>query len=457
MEGDGLVVLINLRALVSLLGIFLIVWFTWQWDRKWEQIGPESRPSRNNDEEESAGSDYKNMEGGDGTTAVFEISFEGKKLPPYNKMALIGWVILAISHIFPRWSWFGIDTSWISLVCVGILGVVGYVHAVFIPQAIVQRQYAAKKGLWNTILVSGMIMVGILTYMQNTIVPVYPAVLGSICISLAPMLLWKARLVGDTFDSEGRINPQPVLFNFGAPLLMFGWFWYWIGMNVLAYFNTGTFMPYLHVYLGLRMIFAMVGAVLIVIVYWVIGYGLDEIENLSGEPDSAQSLQLAPAFGMQSFFCGEVYEIKVFTIMAWASLGLAMFFPYDWDDYMDWVFFVGAVVMGYCVAMIEERGFRLRMAAQVRMWSTRAWFMLGLMAVIIPMQKGVHYFAVILSVAGATGFGYGMKFLNQDRKRGEKWLETDEVQTPTVYSYGALLVPLSALVLAWSISMRPEQ
>mmetsp|Transcript_9057 Transcript_9057/g.25098 ORF Transcript_9057/g.25098 Transcript_9057/m.25098 type:complete len:272 (+) Transcript_9057:813-1628(+) len=269
------------------------------------------------------------------------------------------------------------------------------------------------------------------------------------------MILWKARLVGDTFDSEGRVNPQPVLYNFGGPVLMFGWFWYWIGMNAMLYIQVGSFTPYLHVYMGLRLFFAMLGAVFIVAVTWFVGYALDEIENLSGEPDRPEGLLTGPAFGMQGYFCGEVYEVKVFYILAWTALGLTIFFPYDWGDVMEWAFLIASIAVGYNMAMIDEEGLRRRDAEAVAEWTKRTRVCLAIIAIIIPLQRGTHYLAILLSVGGAAGLAYGQQLLFADRKRGEQWLDSNETQPPTVYSYGALLFPLCTFVLAWAASMHP--
>ena len=58
---------------------------------------------------------------------------------------------------------------------------------------------------------------------------------------------------------------------------MFGWFWYWIGMNMGVEFDVGPWTAAVHVYFGNRLLLAMGGALLVVFVYWVVGYGLDEI------------------------------------------------------------------------------------------------------------------------------------------------------------------------------------
>jgi hypothetical protein len=168
----NLVLLLNIRTVLSLLGISCIVWFTWQWDRKWEQVGPESKGDST--EKESSASDYKSMEGG--TASAVDITLTGKTLPPYNALALVGWVLLAVSHIFSRWSWWGLDFDWENVCCTIVLGAVGYVHAVFIPTAIVERKQ--NTALRNGAMVAGLFLAGVLTYVENPSEPILVAPLG---------------------------------------------------------------------------------------------------------------------------------------------------------------------------------------------------------------------------------------------------------------------------------------
>ena len=48
-------------------------------------------------------------------------------------------------------------------------------------------------------------------------------------------------------------------------------------MNMGVEFDVGPWTAAVHVYYGNRLLLAMGGAVLVVFVYWVVGYGLDEI------------------------------------------------------------------------------------------------------------------------------------------------------------------------------------
>ena len=275
-----------------------------------------------------------------------------------------------------------------------------------------------------------------------------------LCIVIAPIIMWQNRLAGDTLDMEGRMNPKPVLYNFGGPLLVFGWFWFWIGMNV-CYYYPGAWEAYVHVGTGIRMFLAFLGGITIILNTWLVGYALDELENLSGERETSSGLLQASAFGMNGYFCGYVYEIKVATIISWAPIGLAMFFPYIWGDYSDWLLLLSTIAMGYCMAMVQENGFRMLSSQNVDLWVTRSYAPLAFIAILIPIQHGSHYFAFVLSAIGAVAFGFGMQYLYLDQKRGKKWLESQAIQEPNVFSYGALLAPLGALTLSWAVTMHP--
>jgi hypothetical protein len=47
-------------------------------------------------------------------------------------------------------------------------------------------------------------------------------------------ILWKHRKMGDSWEQEGRPNPNPVVYNLGGPLFVFGWFLFWLGMASTA-------------------------------------------------------------------------------------------------------------------------------------------------------------------------------------------------------------------------------
>lgn len=274
-------------------------------------------------------------------------------------------------------------------------------------------------------------------------------------MALAPLLLWRARAFGDTFDSEGRRNPRPILYNFGGPLLIFGWFLFWIGMNC-CYYYPGTWDAYIYIASGFRMLMSCVAGVTIILAGWTIGYGLDELENETGLVETAEGLLNASAFGLNGWFCGFAYEIKVVSIIAWAPLGLASFYPHVWGDYTDWILLLTTGAMGYSMAMIQEQGLRMVDGDKVELWSTRSDIVLAVIALLIPLQRGSHYFAYVLSIGGALAFALGRRYLLRDQKRGIHWILSHEIQVPNVFSYGVLLSPLGALLLSWAVTMHPN-
>ncbi|KAL7564831.1 hypothetical protein ACA910_021087 [Epithemia clementina (nom. ined.)] len=370
-------------------------------------------------------------------------------------MSFLGWFVLAISNLLPRKAWIGFEHGHFQIISSCILLFLGFIHSNRIPASIVYHKFTQKKGLWHAIMIGGMFAEGIIMYFSQPHVPVFASPLGGLCVAIAPLLLWRARLVGDIYDTEGRVNPKPVLYNFGGPLLVFGWFWFWIGMNCCFYY-PGKWEAYVHIYSGFRMMLSFLSGIVIILTTWFVGYALDEIENLSGQPETARGLLRASAFGMNGYFCGYVYEIKVASIISWSLLGLAAFFPYVWGDYTNWLLLLATALMGLSMAMIHEEGLRMLDITKVDLWTKRAYAALTAIAILIPLQHSSHYFAFVLSFSGALSFAVGMRFLLLDQKRGKKWIEAHEIQEPNVFSYGALLTPLGALILSWAVTMHPN-
>lgn len=476
----NLVVLFNTRSILSLLGILLIVTFDWQWNRKWEKEGPKrggDTESSTVDDDEPAKPRIDDYEAMEGTTSdkgsdngaekdsnkstshsVSSSLSSSKKFPQTILLSLLGWVLLAFSNLLPRkssWMRKGIHpTSW-QIVSFVLLLFLGFIHSNRIPSSIVQGTFSQNKRLWNMIMIGGMVTEGIVMYWTDTYAPSFATPLGGLCIAVAPILLWQSRLVGDTFDSEGRLNPRPVLYNFGGPLLVFGWMCFWMGMNC-CYYYPGKWEAYVCINSGMRMFSSFLAGIIIILVTWSIGYALDELRNLSGEVETSWGMVHASAFGFNDYFCGYVYEIKVASIIAWAPLGLAAFFPHVWGDYTDWLLLMATFVMGYSMAMIQEEGLRMMEVEKIDLWLQRSYGALAAIAILIPLQRGSHYFVFVLSFLGALAFGVGYKQLLSDQKRGKQWIIQQQIQEPTVFSYGVLFAPLGALLLSWAVNMHPK-
>ena len=87
--------------------------------------------------------------------------------------------------------------------------------------------------------------------------------------------------MGETYDETGQANSgnKAVLFNFGGPLLTFGWFCFWIAHVAIHEHPNLKYLPF---YPDLSTFLSFLAGTIVVVVYWLVGYALDEMPNGTG-------------------------------------------------------------------------------------------------------------------------------------------------------------------------------
>lgn len=212
-------------------------------------------------------------------------------------------------------------------------------------------------------------------------------------------------------------------------------------MNAIAAQPDSYYIPF---YLGHRTGQAFLGAVVIVIVMWLCGFALDEME----EPTN---LLLGPAFGINDFFFGSVWEIKLAVVLSWIVFAATVFMPMI-TSYWQYALFVVIVVIGFAMSAFLERALRSKNPPMVKKVGIVTSILLVVFAVLVSMD-GLT--ACILVLLGVTSFVFGQLMLHEDRKRGAYWMETGKPHPePLAYSIGSPLTSLGMLLMAWALSMR---
>ena len=417
-----LVLLLGARAWVSLAGIVGIAVGTWKADRDWDEALLETK-------EKDA--EYQSMEQ---TQPDWKLSYT----------TIGGWILLSLSYFLSRKAWFGWEVSPLVVVAVLLMLAVGFGQTVLVRQAMMDRTMHQQKEFLGVAMGFGILLGGVLTALIDPDAPVWAAPLGSLGVALSPLLLWKARYRGYSYDHDGTINETPIVWNFGGPLLVFGWFWFWMGLNATPGEPSTFFIP---LFFSTRTLLAHIGAVLILVVYWSTNYAVDEL-------DPAADAQDAVAFGMAGLFWGSRGEIRIGMVLAFVIFGLAPFFPF-WTGLWPYFLLLACGGVAFGLTMLQEVGLRSGQVAVWKKWIQVTDVALLILVVFLGAQGGLA--AALLAIAGGIGWGLGMHRLHRDRKRGHMWLTDGTVNVrPVVYSDGALWFPLGVLLLAWSMSVPPN-
>lgn len=199
-----LVILLSARALLSLLGVVLISVGTWWMDRRWDAT-PTADAKAAKDEyaamEDNAIRDESEEEDGDTWVVVCQApDLNRLKLGADALTTLLGWVLLAVSYLQNRQYYFKWDVRWMPITCASISVVVALVQVIWLRQAMISRTVRVQRHVFVILLGGGMLLIGGFTAALDPDAPEWASPLGSICVLLAPAIMWYARRMGHMYE-----------------------------------------------------------------------------------------------------------------------------------------------------------------------------------------------------------------------------------------------------------------
>jgi uncharacterized membrane protein len=261
-------------------------------------------------------------------------------------------------------------------------------------------------------------------------------------VVLGQAITWRHRKYGSLWDREGRVPVQADVFHFGTPMIVLGWYAFWMGINVTYGAPDNWYVP---LYFTSRTVVAHVGAMLILITTWCTSAALDEAPVHENVCDAQ-----APAFGFEGVYFGEKREIRLGLTFPWVVFGVAAFLPY-FDSLIPFVILLECLAVGVVLSMVQERGMRGGDRGELKRWILVADLTFALLVLLICAQG---LYAAIFAVSGAILMNLGQYVLYRDRRRGFQWMETQKVnENPVVFSYGIPLFTLGLMLLAWGMSV----
>jgi hypothetical protein len=270
--------------------------------------------------------------------------------------------------------------------------------------------------------------------------------------------MWRTRKMGRSFELEGRPSQSAVVYSFGGPLLVFGWFWFWMGLNAVSALPDAWYLP---VYLTTRTVLAFVGAILVVVSLWMAGFALDESEEGTANGLSEDSYGLGVAPGI---FFGKVSEIIIPVTIAWIVFGIAAFLPY-FAGFWPILLFLAFIAQGVILSFVHQKAVRSGVPSGrpecLTKWNRFSY--LGFAVLVLLMFASGTLFLTwlsmvraIVAVLGVLLFCGGQHLIQHDRKRGWHWMETSQVNpNPVMYSHGIPIFSLGVTLLAYAMTILP--
>lgn len=393
--------LIGVRSFLSLLGICLIVYGGWRFDRRWEE-------SESTDEFDGELVDRPGMVSGvnELITQYMDKAFEtisnhenegmwtrvrtvfasagGKDL----YCALSGWFLLAISLLLDRHhltGWEANTPAWMAVISVLVLAVV---ESVILPTAVSDQWVHRRNFFFGTILLLGYVFLAIFATLEQGQVPVWLYTTACICIPLGHFCLWFHRKRGDGYDRGTVTNTRATLFGPGGPLVAAGWCMFWVAMNVTepSEISRRLFLP---LYWTSRTAVAFEGAFVIVAVYWLVNFSHDEAD--STDPSQARFL-----IGITEIRVAFVLAYFVFAVAALLETGKERKF---WPI----VTFLAIIAMGFASGVQHVLGLRAGDAVKLYRWARVTLILSGFLAFVVVLSQGLRSGVMVYVQAAACG------------------------------------------------------
>ena len=272
--------------------------------------------------------------------------------------------------------------------------------------------------------------------------------------------------MGEIYDTECRLNPTPVVMNYGPPIVVVGWFILWISLNYIHVMIEPNSVMYLPLYFSIRTVLSYGGASLIVLVIWMIFYAMDEYPEYDAVAGTLSSSEqpCVPAYGIAGRYFGYLWEVKVGLTAAWFIFAISAFLP-DLeiiDGLWSLLLFAVTTSMGFVLAQWHELGLRDANWSAWKLWGKISGAVALAMVLLLSFHHPRHAYddigfsghVLILALLGVLTAVEGLYRIHIDRKRGLHWMQTSHVNpNPIVYSAGPPTFTLGILLLAWSMSI----
>jgi hypothetical protein len=184
-KSPDFVILLGARALTSLAGILFIAIGNWRNDRQWDELGSQATSI-------NASSDYRGMEEGD-TIGSAEAAASGSKFPTSARISatkelqsaytisltsILGWIFLAVSHVFPRNDWYGLDTDLFVIISIVMVVMIGVIQTVAVRIAVLNREMRSQRIFFIVTLGLGLLVESTITDIIHPDAPFWMAPLG---------------------------------------------------------------------------------------------------------------------------------------------------------------------------------------------------------------------------------------------------------------------------------------
>jgi hypothetical protein len=221
---------------------------------------------------------------------------------------LLGWGLFALSYLFPTDGSSTVELAAGSVAAAVFSLALGVIASVPMGDAVRHRNASKKQKLSMAFVLSWVGLTVSSGFSANLGAPSFVlGAAGAVSIIASMRILWKHRKMGDAWEQHGRPNSNPVVYNMGGPLFVFGWFLFWLGMSATPGIATDHSLA---IDLNARTALAFFAGCGMVPVVMMMDYAHDEGGEYVG-------------FGTDGSHFGRFFESPIPFVSMWILFGLA--------------------------------------------------------------------------------------------------------------------------------------
>lgn len=505
-NADAVIFHAGVRQILGLLGMFTLILGVWYADRTWDEKGSaaysralaareeeiaqaeaktKAENSRRRQEHDKARADAKqgaccapskpepppfepvetdNLLSEDVTIPQAELDAAF----PFPYAFILGWTMVAASYMFSceLEHTTELDLCAANIVSAVMCLIIGGVASVPMADAVKNRK-AGQKRILSMVFVGSWIVLAVFSgfdknfALRNGGLPLAFCLFGAVMIIFSMMMLWKNRKMGDSWEQEGKPNSNPVVYNFGGPTFIFGFFLFFVGQAQMnnptgkAFFDVdcGTADCGIPLFFNLRTLLAFIGGCGMVPVVLFLDFAHDEGAEFVG-------------FGTDGRYWGRFLETPIPFISMWTLFGLAGFLTQQNDftlgnEPRTWVVLVLCIFQGITAGVLIQTALYKGDMAGKNFYSVPFLLMFITLGVSVGFSPdfgslNAGGLAMFLGLVGAALIVLGQMTVFGDRKRGDYFMLNEKKNNPNpiVYSWGEPLFMTGWIVMSWAMSIQ---
>lgn len=472
---DALRIFLGWRSMIALAGYLIMQVGLWQAETKWDEEGSAAYL-------EAAGVDAADKAPEALEAMTMEATIPDDKLKaafPVPWGFLIGWWVWGISYLFPMDGSSDVEPTIFGIIACVVCFFVSYVASVPMSDAVMNR-IADKKMKLSLAFLIGWITLGIMSALDVSKIlddekygknygraPVWVlCMLGPFTIILSQKILFSSRKMGTLWETSGKPNFHPTVYNMGGPLFVMGWFMLWLGTSGVPgavfesdiYHDIKDWNVYLPLFLNWRTWLAFMGGCAMVPVVRFLDFSHDEDGPWLGEND--EGIVFGKWWlGTDGTYFGVFLESPWPFILAWTLFGFSSFFAYDNSIEVTWreaLLLVNCLLQGIDAGILIQANLYAGNMEGKQKFSMPFVVLFLLLAVNIGASWNWH--GLLFSLPGAILIILGQKTVFGARKRGDYTMQNKTANPYTtvfVYTWGEVFFMMGWIIICWGMSL-PE-